>query len=245
MRQSDISPPRSRSATAVRWSITLLEPLLTTEQRIEFESEFLELARLNRDWFDVYSASVLYGIVASLPTKDPWRSVVIVGDHLDGATAQWPGGIHFGDSHDADDVTMPMDELERVGIDPLTLALEHGLVSDAAVSLIVAFRGWRDARSSLAAIRTRSGDESAFEGATEAIRWAEHRRRSYRPGVFDSWFEFLTIESANRAACIDAELEPVFSDDDLERDATKERALLDQIVANRGLFGGKGESFGR
>ena len=213
-----------------------MEPLLTTAQRTSLESDFADLARRDPRWFEMYCSLVLSGIVASLPDKDPWRSVSLVDNAHDGVVALRPDGTPFGTVRDTADVTHPVAELEALGIDPWTLALTEHPSLGAAELVVVAFDGWRAASDVLRETTIAHGPGALYERATSAIRWAEHRRRSYRPGVFDSWFEFLTIECASRAESVASNDEPVLSDDDIARDAAKERGILDQIAQNQGIF---------
>jgi len=230
---------KGAATIAVRWSITFIEPLLTTRQRIECETHFYELALREPEWCATYFASLLNGVVASLATNDPWRSVQVITDASGGTNAAWPNGLSFGGRIDTRDVVVPIDELERTGTDPFTAALADEPTSSEAALIIIALGGWRPAYESLLEDLDQHGPHMIYQRATSAIRWAEHRRRSYRPGVVDTWFEYLTIESANRANDIHGGSLPTFTDDDLEGGAAKERMILDQVVKTRGLFTGK------
>ena len=71
-----------------------------------------------------------------------------------------------------------------------------------------------------------------FEDITAAIRRAAHRHRSYRPGLFDNWLEYLVVEWAQLAEEV---ADQPFDDEVLERDIVREREKLTAIARERFL----------
>ena len=209
-----------------------MEPLLTTKQRIEFDQDFREVARRDARWFSAYCAGVISGIASSLPPSDPWRKVRV---EVDGVP-RWPDGHTFGAREDTDDIIQPIMELQHVGIDPTTMALENDVSSAVGALVAISFTGWKSGFDVLSKTAEREGPDVAFDEATSAIQWALHRRRSYRPEVFDTWLDALTIGWAGWAdyAC-DGELS-VATEAEIERGAEVERETLEKIATDLGFF---------
>lgn len=221
-----------RSKTALRWSASLVEPLLTTTQRIRFDEEFRDLTDCEPKWFSAYCAGVLSGIVSSLPPSDPWRKVQVGAD----ATPRWPDGHTFGAREDTDDVIQPIMELEDAGIDPTTLALESEVSADVGALVTLSFSGWRDGYEMLITTEACEGPSEAFDLATSAIRWALHRRRAYRPEAFDAWLDYLCIGWAGWADDASRNGLSPSTELEIERKAQGERDALAKIAEDLGFF---------
>jgi hypothetical protein len=216
-----------RSRAALRWTASLVEPLLSSSQRTQFDLDFREVARVEPIWFCAFGAGVLSGITRSLPTGDPWRTAKVDADGV----AKWPDGRRFGLREDTDDVIKPVLEIDDAGIDPTTLALEEGISSDAAALIAVSFGGWRGAHEVLVQAQVQHGPNKAFGLATSAIRWAQHRRRAYRPESFDAWLDLLSIGWAGWADDVaSGDGISKTAEQELEDGARKERELLAKVA---------------
>jgi hypothetical protein len=221
-----------RSGSALRWVATLTEPLLTTNQRIRFEKEFLEVARVEPLWFCAYTAGVLSGITSSLPMTDPWRTVRIEVDGI----PRWPDGSQFGSRRDTDDILRPIQGIDDAGVDATTLALEEEISSDEAALLVQSFDGWRRAYEALVTISGRDSPDIVFNQATNTIRWAEHRRRAYRPEIFDVWLDFLALHWANWADEVRNDRPSDFIDSEIEPGLRREREALAKVAKDLEFF---------
>lgn len=221
-----------RSGAALRWVATLVEPLLSTNQRIRHEIEFRDIARSESRWFATYTAGILSGITTSLPLIDPWRSVEVD----DAGTARWPDGRLFGQISDAADVLQSAPELEASGVDPTTIALAEGIATDAAALIVISFGGWRPAREALLDTFARGDGDAMFDRAANSIRWSEHRRRAYRPESFDVWLDHLSLEWVGWAneICDDQVYEHI--EQEIENGASLERETLTAIALDLDLF---------
>ena len=76
---------------ALQWSATLVEPLLSLNQRIEIEGRFRILAAERPEYFKNFTAGVVGGLVSALPFLDPWRNTKIDDD----GEAKWHDGLAF------------------------------------------------------------------------------------------------------------------------------------------------------
>ena len=221
-----------RSRAALRWTASLVEPLLSTDQRIQFDHDFREVARREPIWFCAFGAGVLSGITSSLPMSDPWRTAKVDAD----GTAKWPDGRKFGLREDTDDVIHPILEIDDAGIDTTTLALEDGISSDAAALIAVSFGGWRCAHDVLVEAQVQHGPNTAFKMAASSIRWAQHRRRAYRPESFDAWLDLLSIGWAGWADDVDDGGLSATVEREIDNGARKERDLLAKVADALGFF---------
>jgi hypothetical protein len=212
---------------ALQWSATLVEPLLSLNQRIEIEGRFRILAVERPEYFKNYTAGVVGGLVSALPFLDPWRKTKIDDD----GEAKWLDGLPFGSRNDVNDLRAPVPALDHLGIDPATVAIED-LSATAAQVLVQAFHGWKAARRQIDIISDRRSQDMCFEDITAAIRRAAHRHRSYRPSQFDNWLEYLVVEWAQLAEEV---ADQPFDDEILERDIVREREKLTAIARDRFL----------
>ncbi len=220
------------SGVALRWVATLVEPLLSINQRIRHEIDFRDIARHESRWFATYTAGLLSGVTSSLPGIDPWRTV-----GLDAAgVAKWPDGRIFGTRDDTVDVLRSVPELDDAGVDPTTLALEEGLAPDAAALIAISFHGWKPTSEALLETSSRGDGDAMFDRATNSIRWSEHRRRAYRPEQFDVWLDYLSIEWAGWADEICNDIPPNYIEREMELGASRERDALCAIAQDLELF---------
>lgn len=212
---------------ALQWSATLVEPLLSLNQRIEIEGRFRILSAERPQYFKNFTAGVVSGLVSALPFQDPWRNTKIDDD----GDAKWHDGQPFGSRNDVSDLRAPVPALDHLGIDPATAAVVD-LSPTAAQVLVQAFHGWKAARRQIDIISDRRSQDMCFEDITAAIRRAAHRHRSYRPGQFDNWLEYLVVEWAQLAEEV---ADQPFDDEVLERDIVREREKLTAIARERFL----------
>lgn len=200
-------PVTAKSRAALRWSSSLVEPLLSTAQRSRFDNDWREVARADAPWFCSFCAGVLAGIASSLPQEDPWRTVKVDANGV----AKWPDGLTFGRPADHFDVLHPIPELDEPGVDPTSIALEQTISSESAALVAMSFNGWREPYAALVGVsfdgwsdtyaadeeaQVHYGPDMAFDVATSAIRWALHRRRSYSPEAWDAHLDFLVLKWA-------------------------------------------------
>jgi hypothetical protein len=212
-----------------------MEPLLSPVRRVDFDSGFRLILATSPQWFATFSAGILSGLVAVLPSTDRWRTVVIDAEGV----ARWPSGETFGCTHDSFDVVDPIDANEAdsdLGDDPRTVALEHE--SPLAARIIIrGFEGWRAVCQEITEILRDFGHRDTFDATTAAIRLAAHRHRAYRPGVFDNWLSFLVVEWANRADELRTEPPDIrqndWFDEIIDRDILRERGALSEIARQR------------
>ncbi len=211
---------------------TLVEPLLSTNQRIKQEIDFRDVARHDARWFATYTGGLLAGVAMSLPYVDPWRTVEIDKEGV----AKWPDGRLFGTPNDAADILRSIPELEDTGVDPTTLALEEGLAPDAAALIAIAFNGWQPTSDALLDTHHRGDGDAMFDRATHSIRWTEHRRRAYRPEAFDVWLDHLSLEWTGWADNICNGESVEWIDEEIEVGASRERDALAAIARDLEFF---------
>jgi hypothetical protein len=164
--------------------------------------------------------------------SDPWRTVKVDDD----GAAKWPDGRKFGLREDTDDVIRPILEIDDAGIDPTTLALEECISPDAAALITVSFGGWRGAHDVLVEAQVQHGPNTAFKMAASSIRWAQHRRRAYRPESFDAWLDLLSIGWAGWADDVDGSGISAAAEREIDDGARKERDLLAKVAEALGFF---------
>jgi hypothetical protein len=230
----------TKSRAALRWTASLVEPLLSTSQRIQLDHDFREVAQTEPAWFCAFCAGVLSGITSSLPLCDPWRTAKVDTNGV----AKWPDGRKFGLREDTNDVIRPIFGIDDAGIDPTTLALEEGVTKDAAKLLVISFGGWRETYAALIGVsfggwgetdasfaEAQQDHDAAFEMVTSAIHWAQHRRRAYRPESFDAWLDFLVMSWAGWADVVEfnGSLGDL-AEREIADGAEKERELLAKIA---------------
>ncbi len=165
--------------------------------------------------------------------SDPWRTAKLDA----GGVARWPDGRKFGLREDTNDIIRPILEIDNAGIDPTTLALEEGVSTDGAALIATSFDGWGGANTILIEAQAQHGPNTAFGLSTSSIRWAQHRRRAYRPESFDAWLDLLTIgwagwaDDVQSSGGISAAAEREINDG-----ARKERDLLAKVAEDLGFF---------
>lgn len=211
------------SAVAVRWSLTLIEPMLSGRQRRRFESDFARLARTHSLWFDLYVAGVLHGLAGSLPLDDRWRQLAPLG-----RTAVRPDGGLFGDRSDFDDLLGPADLADLAELNPLTVVAEDPLDSLSGSFIASSFTSLDGAKRVLAEERSAApSSDHLCESVEGAVRWLAFRRRSYRPSRHDSWFQFLSLEWANAVDQTLDGLDVAWPLHEFEADVVRERESLE------------------
>lgn len=68
------------AVVVARWAVTMLNPLVATQERVAAEEAMMALVGRNPDWMAAYCAGVLHEVVTSLPRDDPWRNLTSVID---------------------------------------------------------------------------------------------------------------------------------------------------------------------
>ena len=182
---------------AVRWAAGLTEPLLSIAARVAADEAMRGRAATDPGWAAALFGGTLADVLTTLPREDPWRHLSArIGDlsigtppRTDPGAGAWRRGSaggwqRFGSWQDAADLTGPVPGAGDVRADPGLAALAEPLRPRAAAVLAFAARGRGEAQTALTAL---GGDGAAvFEAGAEALRWAVHRRRSYR-GSGDLW----------------------------------------------------------
>lgn len=65
--------PSDRRAPVARWLMSLAEPLLSTEWRVDLDKEMAAFCGANQKWSAYWFAGYINDIVSTLPPEDPWR----------------------------------------------------------------------------------------------------------------------------------------------------------------------------
>lgn len=166
------------SGWVARWVVALCEPLLETEARVQIEAQMVELATRHPHWFAGWLSGFLSDVVRSLDPEDPWRNLAIV----EGQTVH-PNKSPFGTWVDASDIVHV--SVEDIRSDLGLAALEKPLSDQAAQMVAVAAKGWDptltwlEANMVTAAFLTPAEGANFFRTASQAVRWAIHRRRLF------------------------------------------------------------------
>lgn len=204
------TPTTPRDAV-VRWTQTLVEPLLPLEFRRSLEHQMRRVCADHPTWSTFVLGGALSDIVLSLPDSDPWRASsarlgkMIRGDQppaRDGA--RLPDGTRLGTWRSFVD-TLGTPAEEDLSLDPsfAPMAVDLAPVSEAVLAL--AADGWETSAAGVSAAIMRGALTSAIEDlpnlpgvttlhpapvytyAVPALRWAFHRRRSYGTSADDPW----------------------------------------------------------
>lgn len=177
----------SRNEHLRLWVVALCEPLLPIKARLAADEGAENVAASSSWWFRVWSAGVISDIMLTLDPDDPWMRLSVD----ENGTVRTPDGEPFGSwKNSADILHVPsptyFDPREDLGL----AALAYGIHERAALLLAQA-RGGLDAMLDI--LRGTSDDE-LFEVASEALRWAIHRRRiftglddAYAPVTAKNW----------------------------------------------------------
>jgi len=182
---------------AVRWAVALTEPLLSTRARVAADDAMRDRCRRHPEWAATLFGGVLADVLTTLPPDDPWRhlSARVGGIGIGTPPAAEPGTgawlrnpegrwQPFGTWRDAADLTGAVPAAADLRADPAVAALAEPLEPAAAALLAFAARGRTESSDAVAAL----GPHGAvvFTAGADALRWAVHRRRSYR-GPGDLW----------------------------------------------------------
>ncbi|MHB8318100.1 MAG: hypothetical protein ACYDEP_02545 [Acidimicrobiales bacterium] len=174
------APPERIAAQ--RWAILLVEPLCSLEQRQNVEGAFFATVVTKPEWWTVYISGVLADIVGTLPDDDPFRFITLRPD----GSADWTDDRpQFGTWESATDVIEPSSDAPT--LDPSFLAIEDPLPPLASGLICRAFAGWGAVVDPLSETLQHHGNRKTFDVATAAIRFAQHRRRSYGLPADDVW----------------------------------------------------------
>lgn len=141
-----------RRSPVARWVLTLSEPLLSTNRRIQADEEMAKFIGSNSQWACFWFAGFMCDVVSTLPPDDPWRllssridlSAISIGEpgtdadtvlswrNPQGAAAPetgtgsvFPDGRRFGSERDSDDLVMP--DLGEADVDMGLVALAEEL----------------------------------------------------------------------------------------------------------------------
>jgi hypothetical protein len=170
-----------RVLAAERWGISLIEPLFSPKKHADIEHEYRRVLATDPDWWLVHASGLASDVGQTLPIDDRFRSVVIEPDGV----ARWPDGSIFGTWRDSLDVIDESSDAPTT--DASFTAIEDDLAPAAAAIARTSIEPWRAVHSALSALRDSAGDDACFDAATSAIRFIEHRRRSYGLPADDIW----------------------------------------------------------
>lgn len=180
-----------------RWVVSLCEPLLDTESRIEIEAGMVSVIAANPHWVAAWASGWLSDIVLSLDPEDPWRALVITDGQV-----RHPDGTPFGSWVDTTDIVHA--STEDIRSDLGLAAVRQPLEEKAAQLLAVSVKGRDDAlhwceQNIVSAPVLGPDDANAFfRTIAEALRWAIFRRRLFE-GAEDPFIPVTGIEWIHRA----------------------------------------------
>lgn len=173
--------PDRRVLAAQRWGIALVEPLFSPAQRSSIESDYFQVFVEHPEWWLVHAAGLASDIGQTIPLDDSFRSVSIEPDGV----ARWPDGRLFGTWRDATDVIEESSDAPTT--DASFTALEDDLTPAAAAIARASIEPWAETHSVISDVLSACGVETCFDATTSAIRFIEHRRRSYGLPADDVW----------------------------------------------------------
>lgn len=162
--------------TAVRWSATLVEPLIPLRTRQQLESDLERTATDHEMWGVLFFAGVVSDLVSSLPAADPWRTIRLV----DGQAVI--DGRPFGTLQDHLDLIPSISP--DPSIDVALAAVIDPVPSKAAAFVAAAFDGRAAAVAHLDRVSSVPGE--VYEVGAEAVRLLVFRRRCMM-GPLDSF----------------------------------------------------------
>jgi hypothetical protein len=179
----------------------LCEPLISTQDRVELDSQMSEIGHASAEWLNTWFAGMLASTVRSLPAEDPWRRIsaafypkqgqphVYTYDSVDPpqVTGSRSKGKAFGTRRDHTDMIIP--EFNDWLAD-LQLAAVTKEIDDWSAALIgFAGGGFSGTLKALEAMCSEIVDErkvkldpatrDLFEISSEALKYVIHRRREY------------------------------------------------------------------
>lgn len=181
-----------------RWVVSLCEPLLDTDSRIEIDRGMVDTIAANPHWVAAWAAGWLSDIVRSLDPDDPWRRIT-----FDGESTLHPDGSPFGSWVDATDIVHA--STNDIRSDLGLAAVEKQMDPKAAALLAMAAQG-RDAalhwcERNLVTAPSLSREEASlfFTVMATALRWAIYRRRLFS-GAEDPFIPVSGTEWIRRAS---------------------------------------------
>lgn len=259
-----MAPQPLSLADLVGWATTLTEPLISLRRRARFEDVLARSYTHSREATRMFLAGMVADMVLTLPPSDPWRHLHarVAELHIGEQASPFEGaftdvGAPFGTWRDALDVT-PLIHASALDDPGLVALADDDLHPHAAAVLAAGGYGWRTALMVIEEIeragpqRSETDDDvvlelpsrslwaagarahHARECATSALRWAVHRRRSYR-GFDDTWvgesafrwawrstrsaeggqFDDADVDSAIRAEALTDAMRPNLPNEDL------------------------------
>lgn len=182
----------ARRHVAIRWALTLAEPLLPPDTADSHRRDFAAQCETEPEWSRTLLAGIIADIGATLIEHDVWRSVSArAGDLTVGANppeqtgATRADGQRFGTSADFDDL------VEQQILGDMTLDLAFSPVArpatpEASAVIAFSFDGWQATSAALAEVA--DSGTAVYDIGTEATRWLTHRRRCH--GLYDDTFVY-------------------------------------------------------
>lgn len=202
------STPRD---VVIRWTQTLVEPLILLSLRSQFEKAMREVCSAHPSWSAYVIGGALSDIMLSLPDDDPWRSCSArLGRKTLGKRppvrdgARLPGGEPLGTWKSFHD-TLGTPTNEDLSLDPGYGPVSIDLTPVSEALLAFGVSGWRGSSEAVAATLTQGEVTSAVDDLANlpgvrtlihapvytygipALRWAAFRRRSYGVSPDDPW----------------------------------------------------------
>lgn len=195
----------------VRWTQTLVEPLLPLEMRASLEQRMRRACADHPTWASFVLGGALSDVVLSLPDEDPWRACTArLGKVTRGARppardgARLPDGTRLGTWRSFTD-TLGTPAEEDPSLDPSYAPVAQELTPVSEAVLALAADGWEAGASGVSAAIMRGSVTSAVDDLGDlpgvatlypspvytytvpALRWAAYRRRSYGTSADDPW----------------------------------------------------------
>lgn len=195
--------PRSDATPDIvaRWAITMTEPLIATQRRIELDDAMRMVCMTHPEWATNFFGGVIANLIRSLENGDPFRHLAArlacrEGEDLVRGAAELtpettgavaPSGSPFGTHDDCVDLTGPVHGL--LDQDPALAAVETPLSTISAAVLAICADGWQAGRDALDAVHANNprNFDSVYIVAAPALRWAAHRRRASGASTEDDW----------------------------------------------------------
>ena len=179
-----------------RWVISLTTPLYSLRMRCEIDVSMRLFARRMPEYYSVVMAGPLGDVIATLSPSDPFRNLY----KDENGMIRLPGGEPFGSWHNATDL-MPASNAD-IGRDISLAPMAERLSAFSVEFFYLASKSWESAREYLLTMSLdKNPEQSPFETAEDAIRWALLRRQAYVVDG-DGFFSVTAIAWANRTSAI-------------------------------------------
>lgn len=169
-----------------RWLISLTDPLVDTEDRVEAEHAIAAIVAAQPRWWAAWVSGLMADMLATLDREDPWRSLRIEGSRVLFSDAD---GGEFGDWLSFTDMVHPVEKQypspEELRVEPSLASVRKPLDRVGALLIAHANAGREAAHRFL--LRT-IGPTTAldpvraddlFTSTARALRFVQHRRREY------------------------------------------------------------------